>query len=98
MILPILISVSVAPVSYFFCASAPLLEVASTMSAAEAMASLEQTDIQNLPLDDGARLFTFVPFCCGATAIQYHLRAVIKNKPLRRWSKGLVQSEAPGGA
>src|ERR1700722_19763059 len=41
MILPILISVSVAPVSYFFCASAPLLEAASTANAAaEAMAIL----------------------------------------------------------
>src|SRR5271169_2800317 len=34
MMLPILISVSVAPVSYFFCASAPLLEAASTVNAA----------------------------------------------------------------
>src|ERR1700730_8382443 len=33
--LPILISVSVAPVSYFFCASAPLLVAASTARAAE---------------------------------------------------------------
>src|SRR5260370_22469216 len=35
MILPILISVSVAPVSYFFCASAPLLVTASKATAAE---------------------------------------------------------------
>src|SRR5258706_3742619 len=34
MILPILISVSVAPVSYFFCASAPLLDAANTANAA----------------------------------------------------------------
>jgi hypothetical protein len=34
MMLPILISVSVAPVSYFFCASAPLLDAASSASAA----------------------------------------------------------------
>src|SRR6202035_3887136 len=33
MMLPILISVSVAPVSYFFCASAPLPDAASTASA-----------------------------------------------------------------
>ena len=39
--LPILISVSVAPVSYFFCASAPLLDAASTANAAaEAIAIL----------------------------------------------------------
>src|ERR1700688_3418194 len=35
MILPILISVSVAPVSYFFCASAPLLVAARIARAAE---------------------------------------------------------------
>src|SRR4051812_18254618 len=35
MMLPILISVSVAPVSYFFCAIAPLLVAASTAMAAE---------------------------------------------------------------
>jgi hypothetical protein len=35
MMFPILISVSVAPVSYFFCASAPLLVAASTARAAE---------------------------------------------------------------
>src|ERR1700759_3218391 len=35
MMMPILISVSVAPVSYFFCASAPLQEAASTTRAAE---------------------------------------------------------------
>jgi hypothetical protein len=38
--LPILISVSVAPVSYFFCASAPLLDAASTANAAETIAIL----------------------------------------------------------
>jgi hypothetical protein len=36
MMLPILISVSVAPGSYFFCASALLLEAASTANAAAA--------------------------------------------------------------
>src|SRR3982074_2104507 len=39
MMLPILISVSVAPVSYFFCASAPLADAASTRKAAEKVAS-----------------------------------------------------------
>src|ERR1700722_17328324 len=34
MMLPILISVSVAPVSYFFCASAPLLDAAASANAA----------------------------------------------------------------
>jgi len=35
MMLPILISVSVAPISYFFYASAPLLVAASSARAAE---------------------------------------------------------------
>jgi hypothetical protein len=35
MMLPILISVSLAPVSYFFCARAPLLVAASNARAAE---------------------------------------------------------------
>src|ERR1700681_2213423 len=39
MMLPILISVSVAPVSYFFCASAPLPVAASTAMAAEKAAN-----------------------------------------------------------
>src|ERR1700685_440576 len=36
MMLPILISVSVAPVSYFFCANAPLLDAATSANAAAA--------------------------------------------------------------
>src|ERR1700743_1032306 len=36
MMLPILISLSVAPVSYFFCASAPVLDPASSANAATA--------------------------------------------------------------
>jgi hypothetical protein len=38
--LPILISVSVAPVSYFFCADTPLVDATSTVNAAEAIANL----------------------------------------------------------
>jgi hypothetical protein len=40
MMLPILISVSVAPVSYFFCAIAPLEDAMPIASAVEAMANL----------------------------------------------------------
>src|SRR5215470_15236123 len=53
MMLPILISVSLAPVSYFFCASAPLEEAAITASAVESTASLLVTDI-----------YVSLPFCC----------------------------------
>src|SRR2546430_16774644 len=53
MMLPILISVSLAPVSYFFCASAPLEEAAITASAVESTAGLLVTDI-----------YVSLPFCC----------------------------------
>src|SRR6266567_3325536 len=49
MMLPILISVSVAPVSYFFCASAPPDDAASNPNAAERTASLLIVDIPSLP-------------------------------------------------
>src|SRR5437763_6376055 len=50
MMLPILISVSVAAVSYFFCASAPLLEAASKAIAVEAIARrVAMTDITVSP-------------------------------------------------
>src|SRR5207248_6043111 len=63
MMLPILISVSVAPVSYFFCASALPLEAANTTNAAEAMASLRVvTGITSLPLFENStfRYFKWV--------------------------------------
>src|SRR4051795_1638386 len=53
MMLPILISVSLAPVSYFFCASAPLDEAAISAAAAERIASLRVVaDIRGSPCDD----------------------------------------------
>src|SRR3954447_949412 len=53
MMLPILISVSVAPVSYFFCASAPLDVAANSATAAENIASLRVVaDIRGSPCDD----------------------------------------------
>src|SRR6516165_602972 len=76
MMLPILISVAVAPVSYFFCASAPLLETASRAIAAEKTARrMAITGITCLPSFFDAcgllrgRLFFrtagFVAFCRG---------------------------------
>src|SRR5262245_31733089 len=53
MMLPILISLSLAPVSYFFCASAPLEEAAITASAVESTASLLLADI-----------YVSLLFCC----------------------------------
>src|SRR6185295_13713697 len=53
MMLPILISVSEAPVSYFFCASAPPDEAAISAAAAERIASLRVVaDIRGSPCDD----------------------------------------------
>jgi len=49
MMLPILISVSVAPVSYFFCASAPLEDAAIKANAVESTASFLVADIPSLP-------------------------------------------------
>ena len=48
MMLPILISVSVAPMSYFFCANAPLLVAASTAMAAEKAASIKDLELDGL--------------------------------------------------
>src|SRR3954470_16549211 len=57
MMLPILISVSVAPVSYFFCASTPLEDAASTANAAEKIASLlVTTGIPVLPCDEAVHV------------------------------------------
>src|SRR5262245_27770567 len=53
MMLPILISVSLAPVSYFFCASAPLEQAAITANAVESTASFLVTDI-----------YVSLHFCC----------------------------------
>src|ERR1700755_495234 len=50
MMLPILISVSVAPVSYFFCASAPLQVAMSTTAAAEKTSIRDRIAISDLSL------------------------------------------------
>src|ERR1700744_1520873 len=54
MILPILISWSVAPVSYFFCASAPLLDAASSARAVtDAIAILFANTVMTFSLWSG---------------------------------------------
>src|SRR4051794_7057731 len=59
MMLPILISVSVAPVSYFFCASAPPEDAASNTAAAEKAVSRNwNADIVGLP--ESCECVTFV--------------------------------------
>src|SRR5450756_1648455 len=89
MMLPILIPVSVAPVSYFFCASAPLVDAARMSSAADAVATLlEATGISDLPWMFVRASVFLVGIFCDAGASEYHLAAAIKNKPLRRRRRG----------
>src|SRR3954451_19512007 len=86
MMLPILISVSVAPVSYFFWADAVEAEAAMSASASDAAASLPVT--AGIPIS----LFSWcvcVPFLVllvfgDAAAIQYDLPDAYNRKPLRR--------------
>jgi hypothetical protein len=84
MVLPILISVSVAPGSYFFCASAPLLDAASIMSAAEAIASLpDATGIADLPfLDVRVRpLLLLIGILCDAAGLNTIWRRPSRTSP-----------------
>src|SRR5665213_1883022 len=100
MMLPILISVSVAPASYFFCASAPLLDAASMMNAAEAIANLlKATGISGLPWMDGCiRHVLFVDFeiLHDAGGIEYYSAIAIKKKPLRNGRRGCFFNSQPG--
>src|SRR3954451_5512195 len=90
MMLPTLISVSVAPVSYFFWADAVEAEAAMSASASDAAASLPVT--ADIPIS----LFSWcvcVPFLVlpvfgDAAAIQYDLPDAFNRKPLRRGCGG----------
>jgi len=76
--LPILISVSVAPVSYFFCASAPLVDAANKAIAVEAIANrvaITRITFSPFPLpndlaDDVSGFLTESSFDLG---LRYHL-------------------------
>src|ERR1700761_6584297 len=91
MILPILISVSVAPVSYFFCASAPLLDAASSASAAtDAIAILFANTVMTFSLWSGiGRLCRWLGLLDRRLLIArisaYHLAGMLTRKsPSRR--------------
>jgi hypothetical protein len=91
MMLPILISVSVAPMSYFFCASAPVLVAASTANAAEATASREAI----LNIDDSLVLFMSSLFfglgaLGGPTVFNTLYGARSTKSPLRTFRRGLI--------
>src|SRR3954470_17116028 len=97
MMLPILISVSLAPVSYFFCASAPLADAASTAMAAQKIASrLVGTNIMTSPLvisaDRSLFLIESVPSCAALNIFQPRPATT---SPLRHWSqRGLLPALA----
>src|SRR6186713_29980 len=99
MMLPILISVSVAPVSYFFWADAVVVEAAMSASASDAAASLPVT--AGIPIS----LFSWcvcAPFLVllvfgDAVAIQYDLPCGFNRKPLRRRRRGCFFSSQGRG-
>ncbi len=84
MMLPILISVSVAPVSYLFCASAPLLDAASTANAAETIAILFMVTgitVSLVPLTLMARVMAFLNEKLLVTlAPDYHFAGALTTK------------------
>src|SRR5882757_3142644 len=91
MMLPILISVSVAPVSYFFCASAPVLVAASRANAAERTASR----VLIVSIDDSSVLFvSSIVFLLralgGPAAFNTLYRPCSMKSPLRKFRRGLI--------
>src|SRR6267142_1755092 len=75
MMLPILISVSVAPVSYFFCASALPLK------AAKAMTAVENAAIRSCCLESITSPFLVFPeFTDQALGDECHLPCAVRNK------------------
>src|SRR6476646_1675412 len=93
MMLPILISVSVAPVSYFFCASAPLLIAASKAMAAEKAPNRNWIAGMWVSLISVERvLFSDWKRFLAPARIQYLLPVAIKKKPPATKSKGALFS------
>src|SRR6516225_8947145 len=98
MMLPILISVSVAPVSYFFWADAVEVVAAMSASASDAAASLPVT--AGIPIS----LFSWcvcAPFFAllvfgDAASIQYDLLEPFNRKPRRQRRRGCVFSSQRG--
>src|SRR3954452_18691341 len=91
MMLPTLISVSVAPVSYFFWADAVEVAAAMSASASDAAASLPVTagiPISLYFLGVCASPFLVLIVFGGAAAIQYDLHGGFNRKPPRRRRRG----------
>src|SRR5947209_3073808 len=93
MMLPILISVSVAPVSYFFCASAPPLVTASKAMAAEKAPNRNWIAGMWISLVSVERvLFLFGSAFRRQARIEYLLQVPIKKKPPATRSQGALFS------
>jgi hypothetical protein len=102
MMFPILISVSVAPASYFFCANAPPWLVASKITAVENAANRRATkDILFLPMNQGMRLFDRGPLSGSAgslTGYEKHAitaRAISAQKPGAKITRSAPAVTAP---
>src|SRR5579871_5877260 len=86
MMLPILISVSVAPSSYFFCASAPVADPARSANAAtDAIAILLKKTVMNvLPLVQRLVVVSGTAFLVESSwitlQIEYHLGWLVTRK------------------
>src|SRR5882724_3365273 len=94
MMLPILISVSEAPVSYFFCANAPLLVAASNARAAEKAPNRKW--IAGILISLGPRwnvsIFLGLQHLAAVDSIEYLSAAPGNKKPPARLSRGAVFS------
>src|SRR5712664_2707705 len=93
MMLPILISVSVAPVSYFFCASAPLQVTASRAMAAEKAPNRNWIAGMWVSLVSVERVVFLIWKRFSAPGrIEYLLQVPIKEKPRATGSQGALFS------
>src|SRR4051812_46314025 len=94
MMLPILISVSVAPTSYFFCARAPLLVAASNARAAEKAPNRKL--IAGILISLGSRwmchFFLDLERLAAPGGIEYLSAAPSNKKPPATMSRGAVIS------
>src|SRR5437868_15463191 len=94
MMLPILISVSLAPTSYFFWASAPLLVAASNARAAEKAPNRKWIAgiLISLDHDEMCRFFLDVRHLAAAGGIEYLSAAPGNKKPPGAMPRGAVFS------
>src|SRR5215813_11424316 len=98
MMLPILISVSVAPTSYFFCASAPLDVAAAIARAAEKAASRKWTGILISLGWLNVSIFLIGNVCALREVLNTRIRWAATKSPLRGCRRGRHLVEPAAGA